>query len=59
LDAVVLGGTSQRGDWNTTSSLEDVDRILEGVGEIFPALAEAPMVLPSNMIQTISKKRYL
>lgn len=43
-DNVVLGGTAQRGDWNTTVSIADTERILGNIGELFPSLAKAPIV---------------
>mmetsp|Transcript_44531 Transcript_44531/g.32635 ORF Transcript_44531/g.32635 Transcript_44531/m.32635 type:complete len:339 (+) Transcript_44531:53-1069(+) len=42
-DNVVLGGTQQKDDWNTNVDINDTDTILRKVGEVFPALAKAPI----------------
>jgi D-amino-acid oxidase len=43
VDAVVLGGTTQKGNWNTTVDIEDTKNILTKIGEIFPSLPLAPV----------------
>lgn len=44
VDTVVLGGTAQKGDWNTNVDLKDTERILNDICEVFPALRTAPIV---------------
>jgi glycine/D-amino acid oxidase-like deaminating enzyme len=44
VDCVILGGTTQKGDWNTTVSREDTETIMRNVTEVFPSLGEAPVV---------------
>lgn len=44
IDNVVIGGTAQKGDWNTTVSNQDTDEIMEAVCEIFPSIGTAPVV---------------
>jgi len=44
IDTVVIGGTSQKGDWSTDVSLEDTGAILKGVREAFPSLADKTVV---------------
>ena len=44
VDSVVVGGTAQKGDWNTTSSREDINRILADAYELFPSLQDAQIV---------------
>ena len=41
---MVVGGTTQKGDWNTNISLEDTKNILSKVADVFPAVAQAPIV---------------
>eukprot|EP01035_Chromulina_nebulosa_P018485 gene18485-24198_t len=43
IDNVVIGGTAQKGDWNTNASLQDTERIISGVAEIFPSIRDAPI----------------
>lgn len=43
VDSVVLGGTAQRGDWDTTPREADTQKILQDVCELFPAFREAPL----------------
>lgn len=43
-DTVVLGGTAQKGDWNTTVDIKDTEKILKNIGDVFPALAKAQIV---------------
>lgn len=40
-DSVVLGGTAQKGSWDTSISETDTKKILDDVFEIFPALRSA------------------
>lgn len=44
VDTVVLGGTTQKGNWDTSVSLQDTETILSRIGEVFPALTSAPIV---------------
>ena len=44
VDTVVLGGTTQKGNWNANVSIEDTKCILEGVCAVFPSLRDAPIV---------------
>jgi D-amino-acid oxidase len=44
VDTVVLGGTAQKGDWNTTVSLQDTEKIISNIAEVFPAIRDAPIV---------------
>lgn len=53
-DNVVLGGTQQKGDWNTTPDLRDTEKILHNIGELFPSLAKAPIVRYFIYLCTIS-----
>ena len=43
VDSVVLGGTAQRDDWDTTPREADTRKILQDVCELFPAFREAPL----------------
>jgi glycine/D-amino acid oxidase-like deaminating enzyme len=43
-DNVVIGGTAQKGDWNTTVSNQDTNEIMEAVCELFPGIGTAPIV---------------
>jgi glycine/D-amino acid oxidase-like deaminating enzyme len=43
VDTVVLGGTAQRGNWDTTPSEADTRKILDDVCELFPAMRDAPI----------------
>jgi glycine/D-amino acid oxidase-like deaminating enzyme len=43
-DNVVLGGTQQKGNWDTRVDIKDTEMILNRVGEMFPALSRAPIV---------------
>lgn len=43
VDSVVLGGTAQRGNWDTTASVADTKKILDDVCELFPAMRGAPI----------------
>lgn len=43
-DNVVLGGTQQKGNWDTRVDIKDTEMILSRVGEMFPALSRAPIV---------------
>lgn len=40
-DSVVLGGTAQKGSWDTGISDTDTKKILDDVNEVFPALKNA------------------
>lgn len=44
VDTVVLGGTAQKGNWNTTVSLDDTNKILNDIYEIFPSMKAATIV---------------
>lgn len=44
LDSVVLGGTAQRGDWNTNVDLADTERIVDNIAKLFPSVRDAPIV---------------
>ena len=43
LDSVVLGGTAQRGNWDTSVYQSDTDKILSDVYELFPSMKVAPI----------------
>jgi len=43
VDSVVLGGTAQRGNWDTTPSDADTRKILDDVCDLFPAFRDAPI----------------
>ena len=38
IDSVVLGGTAERGEWDTVVSLTETTRILHDIYEIFPSI---------------------
>eukprot|EP01041_Mallomonas_annulata_P011825 gene11825-24790_t len=44
VDTVVVGGTAQKGDWNTSVSDEDTETILEKACQLFPSLRGAKVV---------------
>ena len=44
IDSIVVGGTQQKGDWNTIPSLEDTESILNNVCSLFPSLRDAQIV---------------
>ncbi len=44
VDTVVLGGTAQKGDWNTNVELSDTETILTNIAAVFPAIRDAPIV---------------
>ena len=44
MDNVVLGGTAQKGDHNTTCSLADSENIMSNICQLFPSLRDAPLV---------------
>lgn len=44
VDSVVIGGTTQKGDWNTNVSLDDTKKILDDICEVFPAFRDAHIV---------------
>jgi glycine/D-amino acid oxidase-like deaminating enzyme len=44
VDNVVVGGTTQKDNWSTAVSIEDTNTILSRVSELFPAVAQAPIV---------------
>jgi D-amino-acid oxidase len=44
MDNCVIGGTAQKGDFNTGVSTQDTSDILDGVCELFPAIRTAPIV---------------
>jgi len=41
VDAVVIGGTAQKGNWDTNSSREDINSILDDVYDVFPSMQNA------------------
>ena len=41
VDTVVLGGTAQKGNWDTTVSEADTTRIMDDVCVLYPAMREA------------------
>jgi D-amino-acid oxidase len=43
VDTVVLGGTAQKGNWDTTVSLADTEKILGDIAEVFPSIRDAPI----------------
>ena len=43
IDSVVVGGTAQKGDWNTTPSLKDTERIMNDACSLFPSLRNVPV----------------
>ena len=45
VDTVVLGGTAQIGNYDTTPSEADTRKILDDVCELFPAMRDAPIEL--------------
>eukprot|EP01024_Parvocaulis_polyphysoides_P056828 TRINITY_DN60208_c0_g1_i1.p2 TRINITY_DN60208_c0_g1~~TRINITY_DN60208_c0_g1_i1.p2 ORF type:complete len:231 (+),score=61.38 TRINITY_DN60208_c0_g1_i1:114-806(+) len=44
VDTIVLGGTQQKGDWNTQNDQQDVQNILKNVRELVPSLEGAEIV---------------
>jgi D-amino-acid oxidase len=44
VDSVVIGGTSQKGNWCTDVSIEDSEGILNGVRDAFPSLINATVI---------------
>lgn len=44
VDNVVLGGTAQRGRWDTTVSLEDTENIIKNIAKVFPAIETVQIV---------------
>ncbi|KAL3137419.1 hypothetical protein ABBQ32_006940 [Trebouxia sp. C0010 RCD-2024] len=44
LETVVLGGTTQKGSWDTSINKEDKQRILEGCCQLVPSLKHAQVV---------------
>jgi D-amino-acid oxidase len=43
-DVLIVGGTAQKGDWNTDISPTDTEEIWRGACELFPSLQEATVV---------------
>jgi len=43
VDTVVLGGTAQKNNWDTSSSREDINNILDDIYEVFPSMQDAPI----------------
>ena len=43
IDSVVVGGTAQKGDWNTVPSIQDTEKIMNDVCTLFPSLRNAPV----------------
>lgn len=48
VDTVVLGGTAQKGNWDTTVSQEDTKTILDNIAAVFPSIRSAPLVSASS-----------
>lgn len=44
VDSVVIGGTTQRGDFNTNVDANDTERIINDIAAVFPAIRDAPIV---------------
>jgi glycine/D-amino acid oxidase-like deaminating enzyme len=44
VNSLVIGGTGQKGDWNTDPSEEDSQKILDGVCGMFPSLRLAKVL---------------
>ena len=44
VDSIVVGGTAQKGDFNTIVDLNDSSKILNDVYKIFPSLQDANLV---------------
>ena len=73
VDAVVIGGTAQKGNWDTNSSREDINSILDDVYDVFPSMQNAiiestwaglrpgrtPVRLESETIKTNNNKDIL
>ena len=43
VDSVVLGGTADKGNFDTAVSHADTTRILDGICDLFPAIRSAPV----------------
>ena len=43
VDSIVVGGTQQKGNWSTTSSIDDTEQIMRNVCALFPSLHDAPV----------------
>jgi len=43
VDSVVLGGTAEKGNWDTTPSIQETERILSDICQVFPAFRDAPI----------------
>lgn len=41
VDAVVLGGTAQKDNWDTSSSRDDIKSILDDIYDVFPSMQDA------------------
>lgn len=54
VDTVVLGGTAQKHNYDTSVSLSDSQRILSDIATLFPALAAAPVVSDKTTIESIT-----
>ncbi len=50
VDTVVLGGTAQKGDWNTNVDLRDTETILSNISKVFPAIRDAHIVSCCNSL---------
>jgi hypothetical protein len=44
VDTVVLGGTADKGDWDTCVRLEDTKRIIDNIAKLMPSIRDAPIV---------------
>lgn len=57
VDNVVLGGTTQKGNWDTSVNLQDTEMILSKIGDVFPSLTTAPIVSKSSMNLSLIRNR--
>lgn len=44
VDSVVLGGTAQKGNWDTTVSAADTEKIMNDICAVFPSMKDAAVV---------------
>lgn len=47
VDNVVLGGTANKGDWDTSVRLSDTKTIIDNIAKVFPSIRDAPIVSES------------
>ena len=43
-DDVVLGGTAQKGDWDTAVRPHETEKIIDDIAQLFPSIRNAPVV---------------